>query len=108
MSVHVVIDVPTPSLNDESETTVAKMSKIDPAHIPAASAPPGFTSNLENPITRDTSAGVALAIVGMVFASFFLGIRVYTKAFLARLFGLDDVLLIFAWVWDSTYGEDLG
>ncbi|KXT09774.1 hypothetical protein AC579_6149 [Pseudocercospora musae] len=70
----------------------------DPAHIPAASAPPGFTSNLDDPVTKDTTAGIVLAIAGMAISTTFLLIRIYTKAILARIFGIDDVLLIIAWM----------
>ena len=74
------------------------MSQVDLANTPAASAPPGMASNLENPQTKPTQAGIVLAILGMCVATLFLIVRVYTKAVLARLFGLDDVLLILSWV----------
>ncbi|USW58983.1 hypothetical protein Slin15195_G123020 [Septoria linicola] len=74
------------------------MSKPDLAHTPATSAPPGMVSNLENPTTKNTSPGMVLSIFGMCLATLFLMVRVYTKAFLARLFGIDDVALIISWV----------
>ncbi|CAK3920277.1 hypothetical protein AC579_6149 [Lecanosticta acicola] len=66
-------------------------------HTPAASAPPGFTSNLIDPVRKEVLPGITLAIVGMVISTAFLAMRVYTKAFLARIFGLDDILLIISW-----------
>ncbi|EME80791.1 uncharacterized protein MYCFIDRAFT_110181, partial [Pseudocercospora fijiensis CIRAD86] len=66
--------------------------------IPAASAPPGLTNNLIDPLTKDTTAGIVLAIAGMAISTTFLLIRIYTKAFLARIFGIDDVLLIVSWM----------
>lgn len=70
----------------------------DPASIPAASAPLGFISDLRHPIAKDTDSSIAIAIVGMIFSTGLLAVRIYTKACLARLFGVDDVLLIIAWI----------
>lgn len=74
------------------------MSSVDLAHTPAATPPPGLVSNLENPMMRDQSPGVVLAIFGMSIATTFLAMRIYTKAFLAHLFGIDDVFLLLSWV----------
>ncbi|PPJ50472.1 hypothetical protein CBER1_06767 [Cercospora berteroae] len=46
---------------------------------------------------RDQSPGVVLAIFGMSIATTFLAVRIYTKAFLAHLFGIDDVFLLLSW-----------
>ncbi|KAM3424331.1 hypothetical protein BST61_g11132 [Cercospora zeina] len=73
------------------------MSSVDQAHTPAASPPPGMVSNLVDPITQNQQPSVVLAICGMIVATAFLAIRIYTKAFLARMFGLDDMFLIGSW-----------
>lgn len=70
----------------------------DLAHTPAASAPPGYTSNLVDPVTKNNTPGIVLAIVGMIISTAFLAMRIYTKAVLARIFGVDDILLILSWV----------
>ncbi|KAK4498652.1 hypothetical protein PRZ48_009162 [Zasmidium cellare] len=75
------------------------MPPLDPHLMPAAKPPPGFTSNLGgDKMTKDTDSSIAIAIVGMLISTGFLVIRIYTKAVLAKLFGVDDVLLIIAWM----------
>ncbi|KAF2164259.1 hypothetical protein M409DRAFT_25602 [Zasmidium cellare ATCC 36951] len=75
------------------------MPPTDPNRTPAAPAPPGFTSNLsKGKMTKDTDSSIAIAIVGMLISTTFFIIRIYTKAVLAKLFGVDDVLLIIAWI----------
>lgn len=58
--------------------------------VPAATPPPGYTQNFDNPETKHTTAGIVISIVGMVITTLFLALRVYTKAFLAHIFGVDD------------------
>lgn len=67
------------------------MSSTDMAHLPAASAPPGYTQDLvDPPETKHIAAGITISIVGMVASTLFISLRTYTKAFLARMFGVDD------------------
>ena len=54
--------------------------------------------NYENPETR----GPELIIVNSVFLAFatvFIGMRLYTRIFVKKWFGLDDVFIILAYVW---------
>jgi len=74
------------------------MDGIDLHNTPAVPAPPGFTNNLENPEYRNLAPTIIIACVSTFFATLLLGIRVYTKAFLAKLFGWDDAMLIIAWL----------
>ncbi|PIA98794.1 hypothetical protein CB0940_02363 [Cercospora beticola] len=73
------------------------MSTLNLAHTPAAEAPPGMVSNLQNPHIRNHAPTFVLAIFGMCIATMLLTMRIYTKAVLARIFGIDDVFLLFAW-----------
>lgn len=57
---------------------------------PAAAPPAGYTTNLNDPETNYNVAGIAVAVLGIVLMTVFLAVRVYTKAFLSRRFGLDD------------------
>ncbi|KAF2217241.1 hypothetical protein CERZMDRAFT_11067, partial [Cercospora zeae-maydis SCOH1-5] len=59
--------------------------------------PPGIISNLDNPITLDQKPSIVLGIFGIIVATMFMAMRAYTKAFLAHMFGLDDVFLICSW-----------
>ncbi|PIA98112.1 hypothetical protein CB0940_05648 [Cercospora beticola] len=70
------------------------MSTTHLAQTPAASSPPGVTSDLLHPPTKNILPGVVAAIIGMFIAAIFLTIRIYTKVFLARRFGFDDVALL--------------
>ncbi|KAF2168178.1 hypothetical protein M409DRAFT_21622 [Zasmidium cellare ATCC 36951] len=75
------------------------MSSTRLADLPAATAPPGYTQDLINPPeTKHINAGITISIVGMVVSTLFIILRVYTKAHLARNFGVDDVAMLFAWM----------
>lgn len=85
---------PTQSAPHAGGDAVSGMSTTDLAQTPAASPPPGVTSDLLHPYTKHTRSGVVAAIIGMFIAAIFLMIRIYTKVFLARRFGFDDVALL--------------
>lgn len=67
------------------------MSSTNMADLPAATPPPGFTQDLENPPElKHINAGITISIVGMVVSTLFILLRVYTKAYLSHIFGIDD------------------
>lgn len=72
---------------------------VDLTRVPAAPAPDGYTANFDDPETKHREAGMIISIVGMVLSTAFILLRVYTKTYLARLWGIDDVAMILAWVW---------
>lgn len=74
------------------------MSSTDLSKVPAATAPAGYTVNFDHPRTTYRDVGMIISIVGMALSTLFILLRVYTKAYLARLLGIDDVAMIFAWV----------
>jgi hypothetical protein len=57
---------------------------------PIFPAPLGYSVDLQNPQRSGQAANFLTAVVGMVVAAAFLGIRMYTKAILTRTFTLDD------------------
>ena len=62
---------------------------IDLSKIPVMKPPPGMTSNFINP----PSIGNTIIIVTVIFVTLMLGfvvVRIYTRGFLNRSFGLDD------------------
>jgi hypothetical protein len=65
---------------------------------PAAPAPPGLTSNLQNPPNRNHDVIFIIALLGIAVSTLLIFIRIYTKAFLAKIFSIDDVCLFVAWV----------
>ncbi|KXT08850.1 hypothetical protein AC579_1482, partial [Pseudocercospora musae] len=70
----------------------------DLSHVPAAAAPPGYEVDFSNPKTKHNGAGIIISIVGMVLSTLFILLRVYTKTFLARMFGIDDIAMVLAWL----------
>ncbi|KAI5367842.1 hypothetical protein Slin15195_G029750 [Septoria linicola] len=70
----------------------------DLTKVPAASAPDGYKANFDDPETRHREAGMIISVVGMVLSTAFILLRVYTKTYLARLWGIDDVAMIVAWM----------
>lgn len=57
---------------------------------PLFPAPEGYIVDLANPQRQGQVANYWVAGVGMVLATIFLGIRVYTKTVLSRSFSTDD------------------
>ena len=74
------------------------MSSTDLSKVPAATAPEGYTVNFDDPQTTQRNVGMIISIVGMALSTLFILLRVYTKAYLARLWGIDDVAMVLAWV----------
>jgi hypothetical protein len=62
-----------------------------------AQAPPGYTINLVNPEYIGYHLVVS-AVITTGLSSFFLGLRLYTRKFLARGLGWDDWWIFCAWV----------
>ncbi|PIA99847.1 hypothetical protein CB0940_02398 [Cercospora beticola] len=73
-------------------------SPVDLSTTAAMPAPEGYTANLENPVTQHRDAGVVLAILGMVVSTAFLSLRIYTRAFASRRWGIDDAAIVVAWM----------
>ena len=71
------------------------MSTLD--STPAAPAPPGYHVDLQDPQMKGLFAGVCVGILGIILSTAFTGLRVYTKAFLARNFGIDDICIVLSW-----------
>ncbi|EYE99166.1 putative integral membrane protein (Pth11) [Aspergillus ruber CBS 135680] len=74
---------------------------MDSSKTPAAPPPPGVTPNFTNPSGSEYEIySVSIALCGT--ASFVLLARLYTRAVVLRVFGLDDVCCIFgqicAWI----------
>lgn len=65
--------------------------------LPAADPPPGYTRNMADPDIQDYHAGLWIGAVGIVLSTLFLVLRIYTKLFLTKVFGVDDWSLILAW-----------
>lgn len=59
-----------------------------------AAPPPGVTPNLENPLSRAHNVIIVNAVF-LTFATFFVMLRVYTRAFISRAWGSDDCTLVF-------------
>ncbi|KAI7199854.1 hypothetical protein KC316_g8596 [Hortaea werneckii] len=86
---------------------------------PAAQPPPSYASGSDGPEIKGVTAGHWLDSVGLVLTTLFLGLRIYTKTAISRIFGVDDVCMILAWcfavaihgllicihIWDLTVGE---
>jgi hypothetical protein len=57
---------------------------------PLFPAPEGYVVDMENPQRMGVALNFWVGGVGMFLAATFLGIRIYTKTFLARNFAADD------------------
>lgn len=64
---------------------------------PAAPAPAGYHVNMQNPQVKDVEIGLWISIVGVVVATFFLVLRVYTRPLLTRMFGVEDICILLSW-----------
>lgn len=58
-----------------------------------------WKANYVNPPTRGETAIVVQEVVLMLLCVISVALRVYTRKFLAKNFGMDDVLIIIALVW---------
>lgn len=61
---------------------------------PAAQPPPSYASGSDGPEIKGVTAGHWLDSVGLVLTTLFLGLRIYTKTAISRIFGVDDVCMI--------------
>ncbi|KAE9583294.1 hypothetical protein CGMCC3_g1294 [Colletotrichum fructicola] len=66
--------------------------------ITALPAPEGYVVDFENPQRRDVVETYVVVGIGMFLALLFLLQRLYVKVVIRKKFGLDDVLLLFGWV----------
>ncbi|CAK3852960.1 integral membrane [Lecanosticta acicola] len=66
--------------------------------VPASTVLSGYTQNFADPMSKHNTAGIVISVVGMVITTLFMLLRLYTKAFLAHIFGIDDVALTIAWM----------
>ncbi|KAI8193464.1 hypothetical protein KHU50_012521 [Colletotrichum sp. SAR 10_65] len=66
--------------------------------ITALPAPEGYIVDFENPQRRDVVETYVVVGIGMFLALLFLLQRLYVKVVIRKKFGLDDVLLLFGWV----------
>jgi len=67
-------------------------------HFPLSALQNWPTPNYVNPERRGPTATIVVSVLlGLV--TFILIIRIYTRVRISRGFGLDDVLIIFAYVW---------
>ncbi|GIZ46853.1 hypothetical protein CKM354_000996200 [Cercospora kikuchii] len=65
----------------------------------AMPAPEGYAANLSHPVTtQHRDAGVVLSILGMIVSTAFLSLRIYTRAFASRRWGVDDAAIVVAWM----------
>ena len=64
-------------------------------NVPSVPPPPGVTSNFDDPETRaPLFRGIVILCIVLVWPIFL--VRLYTKAWITRAFGLDDVASILA------------
>ncbi|KAI7159474.1 hypothetical protein KC349_g4108 [Hortaea werneckii] len=61
---------------------------------PAAQPPPSYASSSDGPEIKGVTAGHWLDSVGLVLTTLFLGLRIYTKTAISKIFGVDDVCMI--------------
>lgn len=61
--------------------------------ISALPPPPGVTANFVNPASRRPQI-IAIAIIFPVLAFIAIALRLYTRLFVSRAFGLDDGILL--------------
>lgn len=64
--------------------------------------PPGVTANFVNP-PQHTNGLVPLIGVFLTLSTIFLALRLYTKAFLLRILGWEDVAIVVAWMADIVF-----
>ncbi|KAH6884932.1 hypothetical protein B0T10DRAFT_577330 [Thelonectria olida] len=64
--------------------------------------PDGYVVDFDNPQRNSVTATYVICGIGMTLALFFLLQRLYVKAFIRNTFGVDDVLLIIAWLGSIT------
>jgi hypothetical protein len=62
-----------------------------------APPPPGVTPNFDNP-PKSTPAEPAVIYIFMALSTLFLLMRVYTRAYINKIFQIEDAILIVAWV----------
>lgn len=53
-------------------------------------APPGYVVNLSSPQRKGEAANLWVGCIGMIIATIFMTIRIYTKSKLAKRFTPDD------------------
>lgn len=64
--------------------------------------PPGVETNFVNP-EQNLAGLVPLICVFVPLSTIFLALRVYTKARIIRVFGWEDVAIIFGWLFTITF-----
>ncbi|KAL6356004.1 hypothetical protein LRP88_09589 [Fusarium phalaenopsidis] len=77
------------------------MSVVDGVLV-AIPPPEGYVVDFDNPQRTSVEATYVICGIGMALALFFLFQRLYVKMFVRNNFGIDDVLLIIAWVGSIT------
>ncbi|KAI3401820.1 hypothetical protein diail_8198 [Diaporthe ilicicola] len=78
------------------------MSLYDPSMFPALAPPPGVLPNFNNPATRAPAARIVICITLSVMI-LFVSLRIYTKIFVTRLFGVDDCKRFFLFIRSLPY-----
>ncbi|KAI5858487.1 hypothetical protein BZA05DRAFT_440142 [Tricharina praecox] len=71
--------------------------------VAAATPPAGVTSNFNNPDWTGDNV-VKANIVALSTSAIFLGLRLYTRVYLVRQPGLDDVFVLLAWLFSLALG----
>lgn len=56
----------------------------------AIPAPSGWVVDLENPTRTQDHTAYIVSTIGIITCTLFLAMRIYTKAIIARAFGLED------------------
>ncbi|KAI8721245.1 hypothetical protein NCS52_00571600 [Fusarium sp. LHS14.1] len=77
------------------------MSLVDGVLV-AIPPPEGYVVDFDNPQRTSVEATYVICGIGMTLALFFLFQRLFVKLFVRNNFGIDDVLLIIAWVGSIT------
>ncbi|KAM3422665.1 hypothetical protein BST61_g153 [Cercospora zeina] len=72
----------------------------DPNMVAAAPAHEGYTPNPDHPMvmTQHRDVEMVLAIIGMIVSTGFMSLRLYTRAFISRRWGVDDAATLLAWM----------
>ena len=63
----------------------------------AAPAPAGYHVNTQNPQVKGLELGLWVGVAGLVISTIFSMMRVYTRALLARIFGIEDACMLLSW-----------
>ena len=73
---------------------MAAVAVEPPGFVPP---PPGIKANFDNP-EHDTGGLIPLVAVFLSISTILLALRLYTKAVLIKIFGVEDVVITLAWM----------